>query len=127
MQAAVAGPYKENKMASPFVLDRESILDRLGGDEEIYAMMVDMYIQDVDHNCSVLADAYTSGDPKALQREAHTIKGLLATFSDEGGVADALLLEQLAREGKVEGLQAAIDGLQERMREVASVLAAGKA
>ena len=114
-------------MASPFVLDRDSILDRLGGDEEIYAMMVDMYIQDVDHNCSVLADAYASGDSKSLQREAHTIKGLLATFSDEGGVADALVVEQQSREGRVEGLGAAVEGLQQRLREVASVLAAGKA
>lgn len=114
-------------MASPFVLDRDSILDRLGGDEEIYAMMVDMYIQDVDHNCGVLAEAFASGDPKALQREAHTIKGLLATFSDDGGVADALLVEQQAREGRLEGLDAAVDALQQRLREVASVLAAGKA
>ena len=44
-------------MAAAFVLDRASILERLGGDEEIYAMMVDMFVADVENNCTALATA----------------------------------------------------------------------
>lgn len=105
-------------MADPFVLNRKSILDRLGGDEEIFAMMLDMYLQDVDSNCAALA----SGDPAALKREVHTVKGLLATFSDDDGAAEALAVEQKAKHGEAAGLERAVAALQARLREVAVVL-----
>lgn len=111
-------------MAEPFVLNRTLILDRLGGDEEIFVMMLDMYLQDVDSNCAALASAYASGDALTLQREAHTVKGLLATVSDDAGAADAYLIEQKSRLGSVEGLNEAIIAVQARLREVAKVLAA---
>ena len=88
-------------MAAAFVLDRASILDRLGGDEEIYAMMVDMFLDDVEGNCTAIAAAFSGGDIKALQREAHTIKGLLATFSDDAGAAEALSVEKSAQAGEL--------------------------
>lgn len=111
-------------MADAFVLDRAAILERLGGDEEIFSMMLDMYIQDVESNCEILGAALASGDASALQREAHTVKGLLATFSDDTGSSDALLIEQLARDGNVTGLGCAVRALQDRMRVVADVLKA---
>lgn len=109
-------------MADPFVLNRKSILDRLGGDEEIFAMMLDMYLQDVDSNCATLAAALASGDPAALKREVHTVKGLLATFSDDDGAAEALAVEQKAKHGEAAGLELAVAALQARLREVAVVL-----
>ena len=111
-------------MADAFVLDRALILDRLGGDEEIFSMMLDMYVQDVESNCAVLGAAFDSGDPVALQREAHTVKGLLATFSDDAGAEEALLIEQMAKEGSVSRLGCSVRALQERMRLVAEVLKA---
>ena len=112
-------------MAAAFVLDRASILDRLGGDEEIYTMMVDMYLDDVEGNCASIAAAFAGGDIKALQREAHTIKGLLATFSDDAGAAEALLVEKSAQAGELASLADAVSDLQARLREVATVLRAG--
>lgn len=112
-------------MAEAFVLDRASILGRLGGDEDIYAMMVEMYLEDVDNNCAALVAAFESGDTLVLQREAHTIKGLLATFSDEAGAADAHQIEQMARQGEMASLGDAVASVQQRLREVAAVLSAG--
>lgn len=109
-------------MAEVFVLDRESILDRLGGDEEIYTMMVDMYRQDVENNCAAIAAALAQGDAAALRREAHTIKGLLATFSDDAGAAEAAEVEDRAKLGEVAALGDAVLGLQQRLREVAAAL-----
>jgi HPt (histidine-containing phosphotransfer) domain-containing protein len=114
----------ETEMAEAFVLDRASILERLGGDEEIYTMMVDMFLDDVENNCTALAAALSSGDVKSLQREAHTIKGLLATFSDEAGAAEALVVEKTAKEGELDSLVDAVNDLQARLREVAKVLGA---
>jgi len=109
-------------MAKPFVLDREVILERLGGDEDILLMMLDMYLQDVDNNCAAIAGAYAAGDAAGVQREAHTIKGLLATFSDDEGSADAFALEGLAKTGDVSSLGGGVEAIQARLQEVARVL-----
>ncbi len=54
-------------MAAAFVLDRASILERLGGDEEIYAMMVNMFVADVESNCAALAAALAAGDVECAE------------------------------------------------------------
>ena len=83
-------------MTQHFVLDKALILDRLGGDEEIFAMMVDLYLQDVDNYVqalsSALALAINSANSAVLSREAHTVKGLLATFSDDAGAETAFTI-----------------------------------
>lgn len=109
-------------MAGNFKLDRGPILERLGGDEDIFSMMVDMYLQDVDNTCSALAGALDGGSLPALQREAHTIKGLLATFSDDEGAAEAHVLEQQAKQGDATGVAEKVAFLLARLREVAEVL-----
>lgn len=107
-----------------YTLDKLLILDRLGNDEEIFAMMIDMYLQDVDNNCATLASALASGDAKTLQREAHTVKGLLATFADEPGTELAFALEQQIKLKGVDGIEPQIAVLQARIREVGGVLQA---
>ncbi|KAB2917437.1 MAG: Hpt domain-containing protein [Dechloromonas sp.] len=114
-------------MADAFVLNRQDILERLGGDEEIYSMMLDMYVQDVDENCANLMAAIASGQAAEIRREAHTVKGLLATFSDDSGAAKAFAVEQQAKAGDLGGLAEAAAVLAARMREVAAVLAAARA
>jgi len=109
-------------MIEVFVLDRELILDRLGGDEEIFSMMVDLFLQDVENTALSLASALVQGEVETLMREAHTIKGLLATFSDEAGAAEAFGIEQQAKLGDLSGLQPAVAAVQRRLIEVAEVL-----
>jgi HPt (histidine-containing phosphotransfer) domain-containing protein len=107
-----------------YTLDKLLILDRLGDDEEIFAMMLDMYLQDVDNNCATLVDALAKGDAVTLQREVHTVKGLLATFADESGAELASALEQQIKVNGIGGVDAQIAVLQNRMREVEAVLKA---
>lgn len=111
-------------MSDQFMLDRGLIMERLGGDEEIYRMMLDMYLQDVDGNSLALGAALASGDARATQREAHTIKGLLATFSDDQGAAAAYAIELKAKQNDISGLDVALAALQARLHEVAAALRA---
>lgn len=109
-------------MIKPFILDKSVILERLGGDEEIYSMMLDMFLQDVDNNCAALQAAAASCDQALLQREAHTVKGLLATFSDDAGAAVAFTLEQQARAGRQAEAASLVTAVVARIGEVAGVL-----
>lgn len=88
-------------------------------------MMVDMFLDDVEINSAALASAFACGEATVVQREAHTIKGLLATFSDDEGAAEALDVEKKAKAGELDKLGDAVDALQRRLREVASALHAG--
>lgn len=105
-----------------FVLDRPAILARLAGDEELYAVMVDMFIQDLDANCDALHGALQGGDGSTIVREVHSAKGLLATFSDDDGAAFALTVESRARAGELATLGPDIARICARLREVAAVL-----
>ncbi|WP_306604538.1 Hpt domain-containing protein [Azonexus sp.] len=109
-------------MLSSFVLDKPSIMERLGDDEEIFSMMVAMFLDDVDNNCAALQAAVQATDAVQLQREAHTIKGLLATFSDDAGADLAFALEKQARAGEVAAGAAQVPALIARVQDVAGVL-----
>lgn len=109
-------------MTEHFVLDKSLILDRLGGDEEIFAMMVDFYLQDVDSYVQALSAALEAADPVTLSREAHTVKGLLATFSDDAGAEVAYTIERQAKAGDLDGVQTLVPRLQEHLQVLATVL-----
>ncbi len=108
-----------------FVMDRDAIMARLGDDEEILALMIDMFLQDYENNCTQLNAAWQAGEAPVLMREAHTIKGLLATMSDDLGAELAHAIEQKAKLGDIAALAPAIEELIARMRDVARVLGQG--
>lgn len=109
-------------MLQAFVLKRAEILERLGDDEEIYASLRDMFLDDYGNNRAAMAQALTGGDAAVIKREIHTVKGLLATFSDEAGAAAAQDAENQLRAGDLSGAPAAVTLLQARLDEVAGVL-----
>lgn len=109
-------------MNQPFSLNRTLILERLGGDEEIFAIMIDMYLQDLDGYCNNMGNALAAGEAAVLQREAHTVKGLLATFADDEGTQAAYRIEQQSKQGNLEGIAEQIEAVKARLLEVAEVL-----
>lgn len=111
-------------MSDALQLDKATILDRLGGDEELFAEMANMYIAESEAYCQALADAFAAQAAERVQREAHTIKGLLATFADEAGTELALSLEHQARSGDLAGLEEKVGAVQARVRQLAAVLRA---
>ena len=105
-------------MSSAVVFDRAQALERLGGDEELLDSVARLFVEESASYRRALVDALDSGDPAAVQREAHTVKSVCATFSFEAGRELALRLEQLAAAGHLNGadtltaeLLAAVDTL----------------
>ena len=105
-------------MSSAVVFDRAQALERLGGDEELLDSVASLFVEESTIYRRALADALDSSDPAAVQREAHTVKSVFATFSFESGRELAFRLEQLAAAGNLNGadvltaeLLAAIDVL----------------
>lgn len=112
----------EKKVAEQFQLDKPTIMDRLGGDEELFAAMAEVYLKDWGTYHAQIAAALAAGDAALLRRHAHTIKSLLATFADEAGSALAAAVEQRAGSGQLAGLEGGVARVQERLRLVAAAL-----
>ncbi len=112
-------------MTAGLILDKATILDRLGGDEEIFVVMADMFLQDCENYCGEIDLALAAGDAVRLHREAHTVKGLLATFADDEGAALAGALEQRAKAAlALDGFGPATEEVKARLRLLAAALRA---
>lgn len=109
-------------MADKFELDKTIILERLGGDQDLFGVMADMYLQDWGNYSRQIGEALAAANGPVLARQAHTIKSLLATFADETGAALAARTEIQAKEGKLGELSGPVAEIQERLRLVASAL-----
>ena len=108
--------------AAAFRLDKAGILERFGQDEELFQTLAQMYRGDVEQYCQGLQQALEAEDAPRLSREAHTLKGLLATFSDEEGAQLALEVENAARDGACAGLAEPVQRLQQLARRLAQAL-----
>jgi len=111
-------------MALARQLDKATMLERLGGDEDILREVAQLYLQESENYCRKLADAQASGVAANLQRVAHTLKGLFATFVDEDGVVLALNLELALKAGRQAEAEAGVAQLQGRVRDLAALLRA---
>jgi HPt (histidine-containing phosphotransfer) domain-containing protein len=101
--------------------NRADALERLGGDEALFANVVNLFVSESAGYCRALEEAMAAADAEALRREAHTVKSMLATFSCETGRELALRLEVQAASGSLEGadrLTAEVAGAVRRLAEV---------
>ena len=104
------------------IYNRKAVLERLGGDEALFRTLAGMFVADCASYCNALTQAMAAADAPTLQREAHTIKSLLATFSEDEGTALAQQLEDRAKRGNLAGademaaaLVLAVKGLAEAL------------
>ena len=89
------------------VFDRAKALHSLGGDAELLANVASLFLDEAVSYRQALVAALAAGDAATLQREAHTVKSVLATFAFEAGRERALYLEQLAASGDLAGAETA--------------------
>jgi PAS domain S-box-containing protein len=85
--------------ASYKVFDREALLDRLSGDEEILLEIIDLFMEDALLHIGNLKLFFESGDIKSIGIEAHTLKGAAANMGGDALQAAALAVEETCRSG----------------------------
>ena len=108
----------------PGHFDRAEVIERLGGDEELYRAVAAMYVQDSPGYREALEASLAAADVGMLAREAHTVKGLLATFSCDAWAMLARDIETLAKDGRFDEAAARVPQLLEVIDELAVLLAA---
>lgn len=86
-------------------IDRESIMQRLGGDEELFRSFIEVFLEDSPTIIQQLCSAVAEQDSILVQRFAHSLRGLVANFNATL-VFD--LASQLENSGKVGDLSVAM-------------------
>jgi two-component system, sensor histidine kinase and response regulator len=91
--------------ASPF--DHKAMLARFGGDRELLADVVRLFLEDCPVRLVAIEKAVASRDAERIRFEAHGLKGAAGNLSASGLFEAATMLERLASEARIETLDAA--------------------
>lgn len=79
------------------VLDRGALLERLGGDVELFHEIAGLFREDCPKLLLEIRSAVDGADSTALERAAHSLKGCVANFGAPAAVRAALHLERMGR------------------------------
>lgn len=112
-----------NTSAAPPLFDRQAALHRLDGDLELFEMLIDVFQQDSVQLLRELDAAVSSGDFRAAERAAHSLKGLAANFEAAPACEAAYAVEQAAHGADdIDNLPTAIQDLQLRFCQLSEAL-----
>ncbi|MBC7292642.1 MAG: response regulator, partial [Thermoleophilia bacterium] len=109
---AATGTPAEGGTGKPPVLDRQALLDRVAGDEDLAAEVLGVFMQDVPRQLAALKKVVAAGDLEQVRRHAHTLKGASANAGALALREAALQCENAAKEGRLADVQGALRALR---------------
>jgi len=89
-------------------VDRDALLARLGGDEELLRDVVRLFLTDCPQRLAAITTAVERRDAERLRAEAHALKGAASNMSAADVVEAARTLERMGADGTLEGAAAAL-------------------
>jgi CheY-like chemotaxis protein len=101
-----AGAAREGREAPP-PLDRAGLLDRLGGDEQLLADVVGLFLEDCPAQLAALRRAVDARDPESIRAAAHALKGAAGNLSAHGLCEAARAMELIGAERNVDAAESA--------------------
>jgi CheY-like chemotaxis protein len=99
-------------LIEPRVFAETAFVGRLMGDRALAAVVARGFLEDIPRQLDALRGFLGAGDAKAVERQAHTIKGAAATVSAEILAAAALALERAGKAGDLETVRRGFDELE---------------
>lgn len=117
----VTTPPPTARRAGPPAFDRAAALARLGGDEELFAELAELFRDEGPRVASEIREALAAGDAVGVRRSAHSLKGSAGYV---GGTATASAAGRLETAGEARDLASAAAILSELEPELERLLAA---
>jgi PAS domain S-box-containing protein len=93
-------------------VDRQAALAKLGGDEALFEEIVGLFLQEYPRRLEGIRDAVARGDARALNREAHALKGSAGYLGATELCAAAQRLEMMGSIGDLTQADEALQALQ---------------
>ena len=88
----------------PVAVDEVAVLDGFGGDSELVARLVPVFLRESSRLLLDLDDAIRAGDAAAIERLAHRLKGSIGQWSTASAYEAARAIESAARSAALEGV-----------------------
>jgi HPt (histidine-containing phosphotransfer) domain-containing protein len=114
LQNVLAGP--------PDLLDRQALLARLGGDEELCREVLAAFLESTPELIGALRQAAAEGDAAGLQRHGKTLKDASANVSAVALSSVAYRIVVAAQEGVLEEATALVERLEQEFQRLDSYL-----
>ena len=105
-------PQAETEEDGTPVLDRETVIKRLGGDQAIYEELLAYMMDTVQGTLDGLTQAFAGNDPRNVRLLAHSLKGEAATLGAERLRRAAAEVEELGAGGDLGGAECAMSLLR---------------
>jgi len=121
-QSGPAGVRQEVPSAQLLAFDREAVLERCGGDEELLRQLVEIFRQDCPEYFSAVQAAVMATDAEALARAAHTFKGPLSTLGFAEALQCAQRLEQMGQRREMASTGDVLSMFEDELMRVGSLL-----
>ncbi len=102
----------------PKAIDKNRILDRVGGDPELLKEILDLFLGDSPNLLTEIREAFEQSDPDRMEKAAHTLKGSVGNFAAIGAEQAALRVETIGRFGDLTQAPQAITLLEKEIDRV---------
>jgi signal transduction histidine kinase/CheY-like chemotaxis protein len=106
----------------PPAFERDTVLERLGGDSQLLAEVIQRFLVDCPLRVAAIKSAIEARNADALCREAHGLKGAAGNLSAVSLFETAEILEQLGREQRFDAAEAACRKLSDEATHVLDAL-----
>ena len=112
----------EIKLSAIEGLDVDAAMQYAGNDEDILAQVVESIVSGSEKMIKALREDLDSSDYEAYRRDAHSVKGLMATIGLASLSDRAKTHELAAKEGNIDFIKKDCDGFLEEYRTVCEKL-----
>jgi len=82
-------------------VDRVAMLERLGGDEQLFAEAIAIFLEDFPGRLADIRSALDDGDPRSIRSSAHALRGAAGMLAARELFEAAKAIELLGDAGKV--------------------------
>lgn len=106
---------REPEIEVAALIDAEGLMDRVEGDLDLLATMIELFEEELDDLMHEIREAILLGDHQTLERKAHSLKGATGNFG-EGPVYQILSrLERMGSRGDMEKTNDLLGDLEKMM------------
>jgi HPt (histidine-containing phosphotransfer) domain-containing protein len=104
-------------------LNKEDLLANFMDDEELLFESIDLFLERADERYKLLNDAVKERNDQRVMEEGHTLKGMVAIFTQESPYEAAKKLEFMGREKNLDGVDEALADLEGNLGKLSEVMA----
>ena len=111
-----------NNLRDTGLIDMDSVLERIGGDESFFQELLDIYIEDFLEKCIHLEKAIAQSDFNNIKEIGHSLKGSSGNLSLTLLHETAYNIELSGRENDIERAKLMFNRLQEEFKKLKDIL-----